>query len=146
LKHLKTFLLFLAMIVFVAGTMLTGCKPFMNKVINARENELDVKEDLNLVLKDSVQRFKDESKEIIGNYEASISEFRLITAKENKENKASHEKKLGKLEQEISDLNKRLDDYKGEGQTAWTSFKNEFNHDMDEVGKELQELTLKNIK
>ena len=50
------------------------------------------------------------------------------------------------LEQKNTELKKILSDYKDEGQDKWTSFKNEFNHDMDELGKAFKDLTVKNLK
>ena len=43
-------------------------------------------------------------------------------------------------------MKKRLEEYKDEGQEKWTSFKSEFNHDMDELGKAFKDLTVKNVK
>jgi hypothetical protein len=39
----------------------------------------------------------------------------------------------------------KLADYQDDGQSEWISFKNEFNHDMDELGKAFKDLTVQNL-
>jgi len=137
----------------MAGIMLNSCKSSSKKIESARDNLQDAKEnvveankELNLALNDSIQQFKKESHEKISSYEKTIAEFKIKIANAKKENKAQYEKKLAWLEQKNSDMKKKLEDYKDEGQDKWTSFKNEFNHDMDELGEALKDLTVKNLK
>ena len=78
--------------------------------------------------------------------EKSIAEFKARIAKEKRENRAKYEKKLAGLEQKNSDMKKKLDEYKEDGKEKWTSFKNEFSHDMDELGKALKGFTVKHNK
>jgi hypothetical protein len=40
----------------------------------------------------------------------------------------------------------RLDNYKGEGEDKWEDFKKEFEHDMNEIGSSLKDLTVSNTK
>jgi hypothetical protein len=39
-----------------------------------------------------------------------------------------------------------LESYKDEGKEKWESFKKEFNHDMDELGKSIKDLFKDNVK
>ena len=39
----------------------------------------------------------------------------------------------------------KLEEYKEEGEENWTSFRNEFNHDMEELGKAFEELAMNNV-
>jgi len=50
------------------------------------------------------------------------------------------------LKNKNNKLKEKLADYKDDGQDAWIDFKNEFNHDMDELGKAFKDLTVENIK
>ena len=43
-------------------------------------------------------------------------------------------------------LKKKLDDYKATGKEDWESFKKEFNHDMDELGKAFKNFSINNVK
>jgi len=153
---MKSSILIMAVTVCMVGTMITGCKTSSEKVENAQDKVIEAKNDmleaqgdLNKTLQDSItdyQKFKIESEAKISAYEKSMAEFKTRIANEKKENKASYEKKLAELEQKSSEMKKKLEEYKDEGQDKWTSFKNEFNHDMDELGQALKDLTVDNKK
>ena len=64
-----------------------------------------------------------------------------LNSKPEKKDKAKYEKKLAELEQENSDMKKKLEDYKEEGKDNWRKFQTEFSHDMDKLGKEIKDLT-----
>ena len=53
-------------------------------------------------------------------------------------------RKISDLEQKNTDMKKKLDEYGMEGKDKWDAFKAEFNHDMDELGKALKDLTVDN--
>jgi 3-dehydroquinate dehydratase len=146
----------LSVIIFIAGSAITGCQSSATKVEKAennlkeaKENVIEARVDLYNARNDSVteyQKFKKDAEEKIIAQNKSITEFKARISKEKKENRAKYEKKLAELEQKNSDLKKKLDDYKDDGQDKWTSFKIEFNHDMDELGKAFKDLTVKNTK
>jgi uncharacterized protein (DUF3084 family) len=145
---MKKTILTLAIIVFMAGTISTsfGREPD-KKSEKAREDLKEAKKDLKEAQKDSVteyQKFKKETEVKIASYDKSIADFKVKIAKQKKVNKAKYEKNLAVLEQKNSDLKKKLADYKEEGQDKWISFKKEFNHDMNELGKSLKDFTVKN--
>lgn len=148
---MRKFIYALAIIPIMAGTILTGCQYNAGKVENAQDKVQDAKtevneaeQELNQALKDSIQQFKKESEEkIIANVK-SIDEYKAIIANEKMETKASFEKILTDLEQKNSDLRKKLDEFKEEGQDKWQIFKTEFSNDMDELEKAFQDFTVKN--
>jgi outer membrane murein-binding lipoprotein Lpp len=138
---------------FLAGTIITGCQSSAEKVEDARENVQDAKDNMVIAKKelsiariDSVQQFKKESEEKIKIQENSIADFKIRIANEKNMDKMKFEKKLEELEQKNIDMKKKLEEYKDEGQDNWTSFKNEFNHDMTELGDAIKDLTVKNVK
>ena len=58
---------------------------------------------------------------------------------------AELKKKVEELKVKTADLRKKLVDFNTEGgKESWAEFKTEFNHDMDELGKALNDLTVKN--
>ena len=67
-------------------------------------------------------------------------------AKDKKQAKAEYKEKIAKLEQKNTDMKRRMDDYKSDSQEQWESFQREFNHDMDELGNSLKDLTKNNTK
>jgi hypothetical protein len=66
-----------------------------------------------------------------------------IIKKPGKTLDALRENKIDKLEQLNSDLKARLEAYE-KNQSDWVSFKIEFNNDMDELGKDIKDLTVDN--
>ncbi len=108
----------------------------------------DSKKDLYTIRLDTIsnyEQFKIEAEKIIIAQEKNITEFKARMASEKKEINADYDKKLVELENKNNDLKKKLADYKDDGQDKWISFKNEFNHDMDELGKAFKDLTVENI-
>lgn len=154
---MKKTILTMAAIVFVAVTASTSYGQSIDKKSEkARENILESKEDLikgkkdlKIAQKDSVaqyQEFKKEYQTKILNNEKSMADLKWKSTKADMENKADYEKNLTKLEQKNASLKKRLADYTLTGQTKWSSFKTSFGNDMDELEKELKNLTVENKK
>jgi predicted RNase H-like HicB family nuclease len=148
----KTFLT-LAVTGFIVGTMLTGCQTSNKNVEKARDNMeeakdkvTEAKKDIDQALKESIQQFKKESQERISNNEKIIAEFKAKIEKEGKMAKAKYEKKVAELEQKNREMKMRLDKFEDNKQDKWDSFKTEFNHDMDQLGKSLKDLTIDNTK
>jgi chromosome segregation ATPase len=146
---MKKTILCLTVIIFIAGTVFTGCQSSARRVENA-ENKLDdardkvvqAKQDLNEARQDSFtdyQQFRIDSENKIRAHEKSIADFKARIAKEKKENRDLYEKKLTVLEQKNTDLKKKLDEYKADGKENWVAFKTEFTKDMDALGKALKD-------
>ncbi|MFC2111246.1 hypothetical protein ACFLQ5_02210 [Bacteroidota bacterium] len=143
----------LAITVLIAGTMLTNCQSSATKVENAEDkvqeaNEQVViaKQELMQARKDSIIQFKEESQEKISNYEKAIADVRKGIANDKKEIKAGYENSLAVIEQKNNELKIKLANYSEEKMENWESFKEEFNHDVDELGKALKDLTVNNVK
>jgi hypothetical protein len=115
----------------------------------------DAKKDLNEAQKDAnaiAQKaataeewriFKSDSELKIKDNEIRIAE---LTVKMNKPGEIFDElykKNIANLEQQNKDMKARLEAYE-KSQTNWESFKREFNHDMDALGKALKDLTVNN--
>jgi len=136
----------LAVTIFIAGAILTGCQSSAKKVENAQDKVIEANQELSQALKDSIQQFKTESELKISANEKSIAEFKAKIKNEKKENKAAYEKKLAELEQKNSDLKKKLDEFKDDSKANWKTFKTEFSNDMNELGQALKDFTVKNVK
>lgn len=152
---MRKFFLALAAIAFMSITIATsyGQEPD-KKSEKARENlkeaksdVVDAKQDLKEAQKDSVsdyQSFKTDSELKIKDNEKSIADLKVKSSKINAANKATYQKKVSELEQKNAKLKSNLADYKDEGPDKWTSFKTEFNHDMNELGKAIKDFTVNN--
>jgi hypothetical protein len=43
-------------------------------------------------------------------------------------------------------MRKKIEEYRTERKDNWEAFKKEFNHDMDDLGKSIKNITVKNTK
>lgn len=93
-----------------------------------------------------MENYKNETDAKIAANEQSIKDFKSSVAESKKEAKAEYDAKIRDLEQKNTDMKRKLDEYKMEGEEQWKSFKAEFNHDMDELGNALKDLTVDNKK
>ena len=142
-------MLVLAACTLVTGAIFTSCNTPTQKVENAKENVIEAKNDLNTANKEylaEIENYRKETTEMIAANEQIINEFNAKIEHDKKAVKADYKKKIAILEQKNADLKKKLDDYKEEGKDKWDIFKAEFNHDMNELGQALKDLTVKNTK
>ena len=143
----KKAILAVAAVAMVSGTVLTSCSTSSEKLEDAKENVVKANKELDNANEEylaDVENYKKEITAKINGNKKSIAEFDERIAKEKKEVKADYKKKMAELRKQNSDLKKKMDDYKIEGKEKWESFKNEFNHDMDELGKAVKDLVVDN--
>ncbi|NTV84969.1 MAG: hypothetical protein HGA23_11835 [Bacteroidales bacterium] len=153
---MKKIILVLVMVsVFLTGSVLTGCQSSAQKEASARDNLQEAKQDLKEVQKDANEEakklanaeewntFKSDAEVTIRNNEIRIADLRVKMAKQGTMLDPMYEKKIEALEQQNRDLRKRIEDYE-KSQSDWETFKREFNHDMDELGKALKDITVDN--
>ena len=143
---MKTSIITLAVI---TSTLLLSCETKAGKVENAENNVIEANQDLskaNEAYLIEVEAYKKETSEKITANEKSIADFKLRIEQEKKEAKSDYKKKIAALEEKNNDMKKTMDDYKAEGKDKWESFKAEFNHDMEELGKAFSDLGKNNVK
>ena len=152
---MKKTILTMAAIAFIAVTASTSYAQNIDKKSDkARENiqqgkkdVVDAKQDLKVAQKYSVadyQSFKKESEAKILNNGKSLADLKVKVSKADLKIKADCEKNLAVLEQKNVKMEKRLVDYKLNGETKWSSFKTGYNNDMDKLEKELKDFTVEN--
>lgn len=139
----------------LAGTILTGCQSTAQKEESARKNLKEAKQDLKDAQNDAdaealkVARaeewvtFKKDSELTIRDNEVRIAELRVKVGQPGTKLDVLYHKRIEAMEQQNKDLQKRIDDYE-KSQSDWESFKLEFNHDMDQLGKAMQDLVVNN--
>ena len=138
-----------------AGMIFTSCESSTQKVEDAQANVEEAKKDLKEARQDAVavaqktadaeawKTFKSESELKIRGNETRIAELKEKMKTSGKTLDEVITKKIDQLEQKNKDLKAKMVAYEKE-QSDWESFKREFNHDMDELGKALKEFTINN--
>ncbi len=145
-------ILMLALTGFFLANVLTSCHQSSSssidnkedKLLKAKEEVIEAKQDLNQALKDSIRMFKMDAQAMIAENNRKIDEFKEKIANDKRSARVKYEAKIKDLEGLNKDLQKRLDEFNEENGDKWASFKREFNHDMDEVGNSLRDLTVDN--
>ena len=150
---MKKLFLSLVAIAFLAGTVSTTFAQVPDKEsVKARENlkeeKKDVvvaKQDLKAAQKDSVSEYQKLTKESeikFKNNEKSIADLRTSITKSSSKEMATDQKKVSLLEVKNNNLKQELADYKVLGQTQFNTFKTRFNHDLDQLTKELKDFKI----
>jgi hypothetical protein len=150
---MKKLFLSLAVVAFMAGTISTSFGQVPDKQsVKARENlkeeKKDVviaKQDLKVAQKDSVSEYQKLTKESEIKFkenEKSVSDLRASITKSNSKEMVNDQKKVSLLETKNNQLKKELADYKVLGQTEFVAFSKEFNHDLDQLAKELKDFKI----
>ena len=103
------------------------------------------KHDLAVAKKDSVTEYQTLTKESDLKFKAnekSIADLRTAITKSNSKVMATDQQKVSLLEDKNNNLKKELADYKELGQTKFTAFKTEFNHDLAQLSKEIKDFKI----
>lgn len=146
---MKKSILKIALTTMIAGTFITSCNSSTEKVEDAAVKVDVATQDLKNAQDDfnsEYTKFKIESEQRMVDNEKQIAELKAHKEKLKKEAKADYDKAIADLELKNSTLRFKLNEYKEDGKDKWESFKREFNHDMDELGKALKDLTQNNTK
>ena len=139
----------IALTTIIAGTLITSCNSSTEKVEDAAVKVDQAAEDLTKAKEAfdaEYTKFKSESEQRMLDNDNQISELKASKEKMKKEAKEDYDKAIADLEQKNSNMRIKMNEYKEEGNDKWESFKREFNHDMDELGQSLKDLTKNNTK
>jgi outer membrane murein-binding lipoprotein Lpp len=144
----KTLIALMVVATIATASALTGCGPSTPKEDAAQTKVDEAQQDLNdaqrAATAEEWQAFKDETDIKIKENELRIAELKVKMKKSGKAIDAIYEKKIDDLEQQNMDMKARVEAYEQTGKTEWEAFKQEFNHDMDELGNALKDLTVDN--
>ncbi len=153
---MKNFFLILGSALFLAITLFSGCQTRSSKIKNAEDKVqeaktdlAEAKTDLYMIRLDTISnydQFKIEAEKIIIAQEKNIADFKAWLVSEKKDIDAEHNERLVVMENKNRELKTKLLDFKEEGQDKWIVFRDEFNSDMNELGKSFKDFTVENVK
>lgn len=154
---MKKIIFTLTVTAFMTLTILVSCKPSTNeemvledRVEIAKDDVREAKDSLAVARKeankDEWEAFKSQTDSVINYNEARIAELKLKMKKTGKSIDDKYKENIDVLEQKNRDLKAKTATYKKDRNADWQSFKREFNHDMDEIGQALKDLTVDNKK
>ena len=147
----------LAVITCIVGTVMISCKPSTKeekesqvKVEIARDNLEYAKDSLDMAKKEATEEewkaFKNSGDSIIRINNLRIAGLKMKMKNTGNAIDVKYQKNIDAMEQKNKDLKVKMDAYKNDVSSDWQSFKREFKHDTDEIGKVLKDLTVDNKK
>ncbi|MFZ1728745.1 MAG: hypothetical protein WAV84_01340 [Bacteroidota bacterium] len=138
---MKTMMRILLVSMVFTGTFITGCNSSAERDGHSHDgmeegmnDASDAMHEMGHDASSSVAEFRHDADVKINEYEASMADLRVKMANEKAESKAAYEKKLSQLEKKTKEMKSRLEEYKETGEDEWTTFKTEFERDLDGVG------------
>jgi predicted RNase H-like nuclease (RuvC/YqgF family) len=149
----KTMLtLTLATFMLAGTTAWTSCSSPAQKEENAKEEVVDAQQDLNEAKQDAAtataqaataeewEAFKNETKSKIDANQALIGELRKRKRKaDNEMTEDAYKAKIDELQEHNKQLRDRLDAYES-NKSDWGTFRSQYNADMDELNRSLNDL------
>jgi hypothetical protein len=156
----KSIFILAASIFITISAIFVSCKPSTKEgeeervahenVQEAEENVQETQEDLAEAKKqanaEEWQSFKNDMNTIIDKNDAKIAELKKEIKNSGKAANDEREKKVDALKEKNEELKIKMKAYKNDANSDWQSFKREFNHDMNELGNSLKDLTVNNKK
>ena len=146
-------------ITFFAALLFIGCQSPAQKVDDAETNLNDANQNLKDAKADEIvankkavaaeewKAFRAETEVKIKDNEARITELRAKKKSTGKTLDAAYTQRIDTLEQKNLGMRTMMDDYESTKISSdWEEFKREFNHDMEELGMALKNLTVSNKK
>jgi len=118
-------------------------------VVEANKDVAKAKQDLREAKTDSAadyQKFKKESEMKIAANQKEITSLKNKKSKDTKDVREKYDKKVLALDQKNNELKMKIGGSSTTKTSNWTSFKNEFNHDMNELGDAIKDLGKDNTK
>lgn len=131
----------------LVSMVLVECITPAQKVKAARNNVTKANDKLDEAKKEyleDVAAYRKEIADKIASNNLKIAAFEAKIENEKDDNKTSYKEKINELKKKNNDMKMRIDNYRVEGKEKWAMFKNEFSHDMEELGKAFKDLVIKN--
>lgn len=123
---------------------LTACSSSSEKLEDAKEDVTEANEKLDeaeTAYVNDIEEYKKETAAKIAANDQMIADFQVLSEKEKKANSAEYQKKVMELKAENEAMKTKMDNYTAQGNEQWVEFKNEFNNDMAELGRALNDFS-----
>lgn len=141
---------FISAALFSAAVIFTSCNPESkveqaNQDVEKAENDLEKAKTDAEVANNEWMTYREQQEQKIKENEASIAAYREM--EKDAKYKAKYREKINELEEKNNELRTRIgEDHKNDNKEQWESFKREFSHDMDELGRSLKNIGNDNVK
>lgn len=131
------------------GIMISSCNSSNEKVVTINEGVENANTELKNVKEAyliEIAEYKKETARKIDENNSDIAQFNYEIKNDKKEIKKDYIKEIAELKKRNNELQIKMDNYKEDGNDKWKEFKNEFDHDMDELGASIKALGKNNFQ
>lgn len=146
---MKTIHVLLPALMLALSSFIVGCNSPAENVQAAREDVADAKADLDKANKEyraDTTNYKKSVMDKIASNELQLVKLKEKLATETAITKADYNDQINLLEKRNAELKIKIKNYSADGNSNWEVFKAEVSRDMDELGKALNDLTVRNVK
>lgn len=134
---------------FMSAAIFTSCNSPAEKVENAEENVTEANKELDEANEKyllDIETFKIETAAKIDTNEKTINAFEALSDEKKKAASVDYKNKIAELKGKNLELKIKMENYNAEGSTQWESFKSDFNRDMMDLVRSLNEFTINRTK
>lgn len=138
------------------GTMLISCKQESEENMKPNAEMENVPKEVHKSQRDvdfekeqrdiEFQKYKLEIEIKILDNDKKIFELKEKRSEVKKEKRAKYDEKIMELEQRNNELRSRMNSYHDEGNERWKTFKDELNHDTEELIEAIKDVFKNNVK
>lgn len=142
-------MIFIAALSVLTSLTVESCNSPAEKLENAENKADKANEELEIANEEylaDIEAYRIETAEKIAKNDSSILAFKKRMKIEKKEAMEDYEIQLAELEEKNIELEKKMDEYNGHGESNWEIFKDEFNREVQELQDALDDLDQKNPK
>lgn len=136
-------------LIIIVSASIIGCNSPAEKVQDARENVTEANEELEEATDEylrDIEEYRQEKLEEIIENEQRIAELKASAEYAKPNAKPEYRKKIDELEAENTQLRKQIEEYRGDGENEWETFRDEFNENLRDLGDALKTQVNKKIE
>jgi len=144
---MKNRILTVAIATIITATSSTAFAQENKQNKKARKEVAEAQKDLREAKMDSIEdfnKFKKEAEIEINENDIKIAKLKAKKISDNKADNEKYNKKVTALANKNAALKSKINNCNHTKTSAWTSFKQEFNHDMKELGNAIKDLGVNN--
>jgi hypothetical protein len=145
LYALSVMILLTGLLLFFYGCNIGDTKESDKQDKKTETTDLQKAETTRVATNEEWQQFKTDAEQRLAANEQKIADLKKQLKKPSKLFDKMYEDRIAKLEEQNKELRLKISIYEKE-QTDWEVFKKEFNHDMDELGKAINNVFTDNNK
>lgn len=142
-------MIFIAAFSILTSITVESCNSPAEKLEKAENDVTKANEELEIANEEylaDIDAYRLETAEKIAKNDSTIIAFKKRMKIEKKEAIKDYEIQLAELEQKNIDLEKKMDEYNGHGESNWEIFKDEFNREVQELQDAIDDLDQKHPK